>query len=112
MAWMTVKVKNDHTSEVASAFNSALMTALEEIGLVAEGYGKKLCPVDTGRLRGSITHGVISSEKVAYIGTNVTYGKYVELGTYKMKAQPYIRPAVLNHKDEYKSILKTRLEHA
>lgn len=112
MAWMTVKVKNDHTSEVSAAFQTALQTALEEIGLVAEGYGKKLCPVDTGRLRGSITHGVIKDEKCAYIGTNVYYGKYVEMGTSRMKAQPYIRPAVLNHRDEYKSILKTRLEHA
>lgn len=32
--------------------------ALEECGLAAEGYAKRLCPVDTGLLRNSITHAV------------------------------------------------------
>ena len=29
----------------------------------------------------------------ARIGTNIEYGPYVELGTSRMRAQPYIRPA-------------------
>lgn len=28
-----------------------------------------------------------------YVGTNVDYAAYVEYGTYKMQAQPYLRPA-------------------
>jgi len=30
----------------------------------------------------------------ARIGTNVEYGPYVELGTSRMRAQPYLRPAL------------------
>jgi hypothetical protein len=34
------------------------------------------------------------SGTVYFVGTNVEYSIYVELGTSKMSAQPYIRPAV------------------
>lgn len=48
-----------------------------------EGEAKRLCPVDTGRLRNSITH-TVDKSKTAYIitiGTNVEYAAYVEFGT-------------------------------
>lgn len=53
----------DHSDEVLEALNAACLKALEECGLVAEGYAKKLCPVDTGNLRNSITHTVRDGEK-------------------------------------------------
>lgn len=46
----------DHSKEVKAEFEAACLRALEKCGLVAEGYAKKLCPVDTGLLRNSITH--------------------------------------------------------
>ena len=49
--------------------------------------------------------------KAVYIGSNVEYATYVELGTSKMKAQPYIKPAVADHADEYKQIAKTVMEN-
>lgn len=88
----------------------AIDRALEEIGLTAEGFAMDLCPVDTGRLRSSITHEVNKSENAVYIGTNVKYAPYVELGTYKMKAQPYLRPAATNHSDTYRSIIEKELK--
>lgn len=71
----------DHSDEVLEALESACQRALEKCGLVGEGYAKKLCPVDTGNLRNSITHMVSDSEKAAYIGTNSEYATYVEMGT-------------------------------
>ena len=61
-----------------------------------ETAAKRLAPVDTGRLKGSITHvmGTENGEQVAYVGSNVEYAIYQELGTYKMGAQPYLRPAL------------------
>lgn len=35
-----------------------------------------------------------SSNAHARIGTNIEYGPYVELGTSRMRAQPYLRPAL------------------
>lgn len=45
---------HDHSAEVSAEIKAALLLGLEKIGLVAEGYAKKLCPVDTGNLRNSI----------------------------------------------------------
>lgn len=49
--------------------------------------------------------------KAVYIGSNVEYATYVELGTSKMKAQPYIKPAVADHADEYKQIARAMMEN-
>lgn len=48
----------DNSKEVSEDIKSALLRGLETCGLVAEGYAKKLAPVDTGNLRNSITHTV------------------------------------------------------
>lgn len=107
MAEITMEVTVDNTAAVKGGLKSAFARALERIGLQAEGYAKDLCPVDTGNLRNSITH--TSDGKAAYIGTNVTYGKYVELGTVKMAAQPYLRPAAADHAGTYRNIVKDEL---
>lgn len=86
---------------IERATREQIERALEAIGLQAEGYAKMLCPVDTGRLRNSITHSVDASEQKVYVGTNVEYAAYVEMGTSRTKAQPYLQPAVVNHADEY-----------
>lgn len=65
--------------------------------LKAEGASKQLCPVDTGRLRASITHEVETrgtEEVVGRIGTNVEYAVYQELGTSRHPAHPYLRPGL------------------
>ena len=76
--------------------------------MAAEGYAKLKCPVDTGRLRNSITHA--TQDDVEYIGTNVEYAAYVEFGTSRMRARPYLRPACENHADEYKSLVEAALK--
>lgn len=52
--------------------SAATARALEIMGGKAEGYAKMLCPVDTGRLRNSITHQQYD-ENTEIIGTNVEY---------------------------------------
>lgn len=106
---MSVTVKQDNTEQVTQGIKSAIGTALEKIGLLAEGYAQMKCPVDTGNLRGSITHEVDAGEKAVYIGTNVEYAPYVELGTSKQKAQPYLRPAATEHGNQYRQVLKDTL---
>ena len=46
--------------------HDTLVKGLEECGFTAEGYAKKLCQVDTGNLRNSITHTVDDEEPAAY----------------------------------------------
>lgn len=45
-----------------------------------------------------------------YIGTNVEYAPYVEMGTVKMKPKPYLKPAIANNAAEYQSILERELK--
>ena len=105
-----VEIREDNARQIADAIDQALAKALEEVGLVAEGYAKKACPVDTGRLWNSITHQVRPSEKSVYIGTNVEYAPYVELGTSRMKQQPFLRPAAADHENTYKKIFESELK--
>lgn len=77
---MSVEI-HDNSKEVSAAIKAVLLRGLEKIGLVAEGYAKELCPVDTGNLRNSITHVVDEQEPAVIIGTDSEYGGYVELGT-------------------------------
>lgn len=105
-----LEIREDNAQRIADAIDQALAKALEEVGLVAEGYAKKACPVDTGRLRNSITHQVRPSEKSVYIGTNVEYAPYVELGTSRMEPQPFLRPAAADHEGTYKKIFESELK--
>lgn len=73
---MSVEIQ-DHSAEVSAEIKAALLRGLEKCGLVAEGYAKKLCPVDTGNLRNSITHMIDEGGDAVYIGTNSEYGAYV-----------------------------------
>ena len=85
---------------------------VQELGIQIASQAKAIAPVDSNRLRDSITAqwqgggtaadakaepgdtiGAPESGAVA-IGTNVEYAPYVEYGTSRMMAQPYLRPAI------------------
>lgn len=104
-----VEVREDNREAIANAIDRALVAALEEVGLVAEGYAKRACPVDTGRLHNSITHLVDEGTRHVIIGTNVEYAPYVELGTRHQKPQPFLKPAANDHYSTYKGIFLKHL---
>ena len=107
-----VQVMQDNADAVADAINSQVAAAMEAIGLLAEGYAKRACPVDTGRLRNSITHQVGHVGRAvtsAYVGTNVEYAPHVELGTRRQAAQPFLRPAAQDHGSRYRQVLQSYL---
>ena len=108
MAGLTVG--KDNRQQWRTSYENAVRTALMQIGMTAETYAKKACPVDTGRLRNSITHQVGDAEVV--VGTNVEYAAYVELGTSRTKAQPFLKPAAADHASKYSQILKQNLKSA
>ena len=100
----------DNTDEVLSALEKAKKRGLEAIGLVAEGHAKKITPVDTGRLRNSISHA--ADDEAAYIGTNVEYAPYVELGSPTIKAHHMLQKAATEHTDEYKKLMEDSMKNA
>lgn len=107
-----LEIRENNTEQVAAALNFAIAKALTKIGQQAEGNAKLICPTDTGRLKNSITNQIDMQENAVYIGTNVEYAPYVELGTRRQDPHPYLRPAAADHADEYRAILKGCLESA
>lgn len=112
----------DNSDLVKNALESQIEQALIAVGITAENNAKREITravydqpesksgyVRTGRLRNSLTYEVAMNEKSVYIGSAVEYASYVEGGTMKMPARPYLRPAIVNNVDEYKSLVKQAL---
>ena len=125
---MTTIEFKDYSAECKEEIESRALKALTMCGLVVEKFAKQLAPADTGLLRNSITwalagkkpaaksykadkpkNGVIQTgeysgaapnddELSVFVGTNVEYAPYVELGTAKQKAKPFLKPAAMNGK--------------
>lgn len=85
---------------------------VKESAYKIEQVAKARCPVDTGRLRASITTSIDegANDIVAKVGTPVEYAHFVEYGTYKQDAQPYLTPAFNQVKSQFISQLKSILE--
>ena len=107
-----VMIMENNAKLIEGAMNKAVASALEEIGLAAERFAKRACPVDTGRLRNSITHALNMDEEAVYIGTNVEYASYVENGTSRRKGVYFLRGAAQDHGSYYRGIMKKHLENA
>ena len=101
----------DNTDEVLSALEKAKKRGLEAIGLAAEGHAKKYeTAVDTGRLRNSISHA--TDDEATYIGTNVEYAPYIELGARRKDGLHFLQKAASNHTDEYKRLMEDSMKNA
>jgi HK97 gp10 family phage protein len=117
----------------------AISTALEAVGVQAEAYAiteiTTQGAIDTGRLKNSITHAVSgdsarqhaynddngnsfteniegageAKDHTVYLGTNVEYAPYVEMGTQKKGARPFIRPAIENNISTFQQIFTSVL---
>lgn len=124
-------VITDNSEEVLRAVANAIDRAFDAIGETAVGYAEdnitKNKSVNTGNLRGSLLYK--HDDKSVIIGTNVEYGKYVELGHRQevgryvpaigkrlknahVPPKPFLKPAITEHIDEYKELLKDSLENA
>lgn len=83
---------------------SKVSKAVQKNGAQMHRAALRYVPVDTSALKQSITLEV--SDMTATVQENKHYGKYVELGTRKMAAQPYIKPAFNSVKDTFISDLR------
>lgn len=76
-----------------------------------EANAKNLAPVDTGHLRRSITSDIKSNSKgtTGETSVNVEYGLFVEYGTVRQGAQPFLFPAFKKAAEGFKSDIKNAL---
>ena len=66
--------------------------AIKRAAYDVEARAKDVVPVDTGNLKNSIGT-TMEGDLTAVVGTAVEYAPYVEFGTYKMAARPYLGTA-------------------
>lgn len=59
---------------------------------------------DTGRLVQSIQFEFLDNGASSVVGTNVKYGKYLEFGTSKMAARPWLQPAFDKNKKKIEKL--------
>lgn len=118
-------IQEDNTEYILQAIDKALAESMDEIGQAMQLRAQELCPVDTGRLRNSITYRlggggydfpgygaeVSAREHAVSVGSNVEYAAYVELGTSRTKAQPFLRPAAEAYSSEYRRIVEEHLRN-
>lgn len=138
---MSVNVKvTDNSDTVRREFRKKIQLALKLIGEAAVGYATEDSPVDTGRLRNSLTYATATKigiagnsavneaqdstprslppDDVVCIGTNVEYAKYVEFNEKANHDPPehgggkahFLRDAVFNHTDEFKNVAEVTLK--
>lgn len=124
---MEVDIK-DNSQALLDELKRKKNLTLSALGETVEKYAKKGCPVDTGRLRNSITYatgdfkgestykdeqgnmfddGAAKSEPkedYVYIGTNVEYAEIIEEN--HESGKHYLRNAVYDHKEELKTLAK------
>lgn len=79
---------------------------IRAIGNKIVARARQLAPVRTGQLRASI-NAEAQGETRFVIGASAPYATYVEYGTSKMAAQPYLRPAI----EEYAPSLVPTIRH-
>lgn len=87
-----VKVLFNHIPRIKAAVPGNLERTVRGAALQCETYAKDIVPVDTGALKNSI-QAKPESPQVWEVAPHTEYAIYVEFGTYKMRAQPYMRPA-------------------
>ncbi len=118
----------DRTDEAKEAMEEAVLRALTAIGLEAERdvkekitepkmhkWGDELHPkmrgsVDSGLLRNSITNKVSPGEQCVHVGTNVEYAPYVEYGTSRAPAYPFLKNTIQENHGKYMDIAKDYLK--
>ncbi len=104
----------DNSPEFLAEMDRKMPQILTAIGTKAVSIWQKIITekrvVDTGRFRNSANYAIKSEQKKVIIGSNVKYAPFLELGTYKMKARPTLKPTVLEHTDTYKQLTEQILK--
>ena len=107
MAGIEVSFKGEYKSYKPEREKELIDKIIKGLGLataLVERSAKEDCPVDTGRLRASITSSVTGNE--GKVGTNVEYAAAQEFGTNNIPAHPYLFPALEKNKSRIMELLK------
>jgi HK97 gp10 family phage protein len=103
-----IKGLKDLLAQFESIKNLDMSQALLAGAITLQRYSMENAPVDTGYLRAS--HTSTTNENGAQMEVNTEYAYYVEYGTKKRQAHPFVRPAIDEHSNEILAAIKADLE--
>ncbi|MDD6484516.1 MAG: HK97 gp10 family phage protein [Clostridiales bacterium] len=99
-----------------SKMEGQIERGLAKGGEIVSDEAKARCPESTEKTRPKGPHGELRASIASQaqglhceVGTNKEYGAYVEFGTYKMAAQPYLVPALHHKRGEVISAVREEL---
>jgi HK97 gp10 family phage protein len=96
MAGWEVQIIADTVTPRLEGFSQRLQYEIgmefDVVGADAEDFAKSIVVVRTGYLRSTIYH--VASGLILELGARADYAPYVEFGTRRMAARPYMRPAL------------------
>lgn len=109
----SMKGFNNIVRKLQKAVPAAAEETVKASCLAMEATAKEKCPVDTGRLRDSINTRIEKEDGdiTGIVSTDVEYAGYVEHGTSKMSAKPYMKPAFDEHKKDIENYFIETLKH-
>lgn len=87
-----IKIVYNHLPQIAKKAPEAVSAIVRKAALDVEAHAKDVVPVDTRTLKNSI-QSEFPSQTSAVIAPHTEYAHFVEYGTRKQRAQPYMRPA-------------------
>lgn len=96
ITWSNLPQFQKALEDAVSSVQDSTPDMVEQMTQTAVAKAKSIVPVDTGRLRASISGDVKGKQLiVGTISADTHYAAYVEFGTSRMGARPYLRPAML-----------------
>lgn len=87
-----ITIQYNNLTKIAARLPEAASEIVRKAAFDVEANAKAVVPVDTGKLKNSITSEFPSPTK-AIIAPHTEYAHFVEYGTRRMRAIPYMRPA-------------------
>lgn len=110
---ITNKSKNDGIATVknfiANMDSAVIDTALEQVTAKMVVDARSKAPVKTGYLRDHISNKK-AGEGHWQVKSEASYSGFVEYGTFKMDAQPFLEPSVLSHVNDMDKVVKLKAE--
>ena len=100
---MSLTIK-DNSAEFLKLVKSRAQDGLRKVGPEILKSAIQKCPVDTGNLQRNIE--TEYEDLTLKVGSKVHYAGYVEGGTPKMAAQPFLRKALLENLRRIKRVFK------
>jgi HK97 gp10 family phage protein len=105
-----IVITYNNLPQIAERLFEVVSAIIRKASYDVEAHAKSVVPVDTGKLKNSITVEFPSQTK-AIISPHTEYAVFVEFGTRRQRAKPYMRPAAERVTPSFLEAMRRLEEH-